>query len=362
MIIQQHRIDQLRAAMEQAEAGALLITHVPHVAYLTGFSGSNAVLLILPDVLHFITDARYAEQVKTELVPLRNCTVHIQRDVWKYIAEQQLLQGAQTLGVESAYLSLASAQSLQQHLQNVRLQLVTGIVEAITMVKTEEEVAHIRAAAAIAERTYDHVLRTVRAGMTEQEVAAEVAYVSRKLGSEADGFDTIVASGARGALPHGQATQKTLQHGELVTLDFGCRVQGFYSDMTRTFALGEPSMFDRGIYELVLRANEAACAAAHGGMNVAVLDGVARSIIEEAGYGAEFLHSLGHGLGREVHERPSISYRFPDDHVPEGAVFTIEPGVYVAERCGVRIEDNLWLTGNGAEILTLAPKYLIVVE
>jgi Xaa-Pro aminopeptidase len=150
--------------------------------------------------------------------------------------------------------------------------------------------------------------------------------------------------------------------GELITLDFGCRVNGFYSDMTRTFALGEPSAFDRSIYNLVLEANEASIQAARGGMKVAELDAVARTIITQAGYEKEFEHGLGHGLGKEVHEKPSVSWRFPDDIAPVGAVITIEPGVYIAGKCGVRIEDDVWLTETSCEVLTSStPKKLIVV-
>jgi Xaa-Pro aminopeptidase len=341
---------------------ALFVTHVPHVAYLTGFSGSSAMLLITPNALHFLTDGRYSEQAKQELVPLPALTLHIEREWWKYIHEQGLALGAKTIGFEAAHTSVLSAEAMKKQLENVELKPLAKIIETVVMQKTREEVDCIKAAADIAAKVYAHVLTTTKARMTENDVAAEVAYISKKLGSESEGFETIVASGVRGALPHGRASNKILQMGELITLDFGCCVSGFYSDMTRTFALGEPSAFDRSIYHLVLQANEASIRAARGGIKVAELDAVARKIITDAGYEKEFEHGLGHGLGKEVHEKPSVSWRFPEETAPAGAVITIEPGVYIAGKCGVRIEDDVWLTETGCEVLTSAPKDLIVVE
>ncbi len=361
--IHEHRINTLRSEFEKRKIEALIITHVPHVAYLTGFTGSSALLVLTRSSVHFLTDGRYAEQARQEVVALPNLSIHIEREWWKFVQEKQLLEGARNVGFEASHVSVAAAEVMKKTVEGREWQPLVGMVEAVIMVKTHEEAGAIREAAEIAAKVYDHVLRTTKAGMTENDVAAEVAYVSKKLGSEGEGFETIVASGVRGALPHGRASNKVIQHGELVTLDFGCRAQGFYSDITRTFAVGEPNLFDRAIFELVLRANEAAIEVAKGGMKVAELDAVARDIIKEAGYAEDFAHGLGHGLGREVHEKPSVSYRFSDDIAPVGTVITIEPGVYLAERCGVRIEDDVWLTESGCEVLTSAtPKHLIVVE
>ena len=361
--IHEHRINTLRAEFDKRKIDALIISHIPHVAYLTGFTGSSAILVLTRSAVHFLTDGRYTEQARQEVVALPNLSIHIEREWWKFVHEKQLLEGARNVGFEASHVSVAVAEVMKKIVEGCEWQPLVGMVEAVVMVKTRDEADAIREAAGIAAKVYAHVLRTTKAGMTENDVAAEVAYVSKKLGSEGEGFETIVASGVRGALPHGRATNKVIQHGELVTLDFGCRSRGFYSDMTRTFAVGEPSLFDRAIFELVLRANKAAIEVAQGGMKVAELDAVARDIIKEAGYGEDFAHGLGHGLGREVHEKPGVSYRFPDDVAPVGAVITIEPGVYLAERCGVRIEDDVWLTETGCEVLTDAtPKHLVVVE
>jgi Xaa-Pro aminopeptidase len=360
--IQEHRIDQLRSEFDKRKIDALLVMHVPHVAYLTGFTGSSAMLVLTRSNAHFITDGRYTEQVRQE-VHVPNITIHIDREWWKLIHEKNLPEDAQILGFEASFISVAVAETMKKVLEGRTLQPLIGLLESVVMVKTRAEASAIREAAEIAAKVYTHVLSTTKAGMTENDVAAEVAYVSKKLGSESGGFETIVASGARGAQPHGRAGEKVIQHGELVTLDFGCCRRGFYSDITRTFAVGEPSRFDRAIFELVLRANEAAISAAKGGMKVGELDAVARDIIKAMGYGDDFTHGLGHGLGREVHEKPSVSYRFPEEIAPVGAVITIEPGIYLAERCGVRIEDDVWLTESGCEVLTSAvPKQLVVVE
>jgi Xaa-Pro aminopeptidase len=364
-LVQQQRISELREQCSKHSIGALLVSHVPHVAYLTGFSGSSALFIITPQELHFLTDGRYGEQAKTELAHLPEIQIHIEREWWKYVTEQGLTRGAKAVGFEAAHVSVLGWEAMKKHFSekfHAELKPLAGILERVVMRKTREEVDSIKAAADIAAKVYDHVMQTTKLGMTENDIAAEVAYVSKKLGSEGEGFETIVASGVRGALPHGRATAKPLQAGELITLDFGCRVNGFYSDMTRTYALGEPSEFDCSIYNLVLEANNASIHAARGGIKAAELDAVARTIIKNAGYEKEFEHGLGHGLGKEVHEKPSVSWRFPDDVAPTGAVITIEPGVYIPNKCGVRIEDDVWLTDTGCEVLTSAPKELIVVE
>jgi Xaa-Pro aminopeptidase len=356
-----NRITALRHAFAAKRLQGFIVSSLTHIRYLTNFSGSSAVLIVLPDALHFFTDGRYAEQVKSELYSIEGLHTHITREPWKYIGEQKLLYGAQRLGFEAQRVSFAAVQSMRKHLKPVRLAPCKNILEPILMPKTAAEVAHIKSAADIAAQVYEYVLNFVKPGQRENEVAAEISYQARKLGSEADAFDIIVASGVRGALPHGRASEKVLQRGELITLDFGCRVQGFHSDLTRTFALGKPKDFDVRIYNLVLEANRRAIAKARAGITCKKLDGVAREIITKAGFGEQFEHSLGHGLGLDVHESPTVSQRFPRMRIPAGAVITIEPGVYVPECCGVRIEDDVWVREDGCEVLTTAPKDLVVV-
>ncbi len=364
-----NRIAALRKVMNSRRIDAFVVSSLPHIRYLTNFSGSSAVLLILHDGIHFLTDGRYAEQIRTELYALDGLCTHITRSTWQCIAEHNLLQSCETVGFEAAVLSWSAVQAMRKQLRTRRGALTgrrfvpcTSIIERLIMSKTADEVAHIRAAAAIADSVYRFVLEIVKPSMCEHDIAAEISYQARKRGSEADAFDIIVASGVRGALPHGRASNKLLQSGELVTIDFGCEVQGFCCDITRTFALGKPSEFDASVYALVLEANKRAIAAARAGISCKRLDAVARDFLARNGYTKEFEHSLGHGLGLEVHELPSVSARSLRSRIPAGAVITIEPGVYIPGRCGVRIEDDIWIHESGCDVLTEAtPKELLVV-
>jgi Xaa-Pro aminopeptidase len=356
-----NRIHALRRVLEHKRLDGFVVTNLTHIRYLTNFSGSNALLLVLPNALHLFTDGRYAEQIKTELYPLAGLRTHITRTTWMYVQEQMLVAGTHRLGFDASAMSYAAVRTMRKHCRPTRFVPCRQILEPLMMVKTPEEVSHIKAAADIAAEVYNVVLEIVKPGISEHDLAAELSYQARKRGSEGDAFDIIVASGVRGALPHGRASKKILQRGELVTIDFGCRVQGFHSDMTRTFALGKPNDFDASIYALVLEANTRAIDQARAGLTCKSLDAVARDIISAAGYGEAFEHSLGHGLGLDVHEPPTVSWRFPRVRLPEGAVITIEPGVYVPNRCGVRIEDDVWLRADGCEVLTHSPKELIIV-
>lgn len=355
------RLQQLRAKIRANDLDAFIITKLAHIRYLTGFSGSNAVVIIMPRSVYFFTDGRYTEQVKTELLPLPRLKTFIERDVWGYVAKHNLLKDAERVGFEADAVSFATAESIKKTIKPTKMLPFSGWLEEITMPKTDEEAAEIKKAADLTAKVYEYILGFVKPGMRESEVAAEISYQGRKLGAEGDAFDIIVASGPRGALPHGRASDKKLKKGELVTLDFGFTVNGFNSDMTRTFAIGKPKPFDKKIYEIVLEAENAAIDAVHAGVNAKELDAVARRIIENAGYGENFNHSLGHGLGINVHENPGISFRADKVSIPEHCVITIEPGIYIPDVCGVRIEDDVRVTATGCTVLTTSPKELIIV-
>lgn len=355
------RIKALRSLLRQHNVDAFIVTHLPHIRYLTGFSGSNAVLIVMPRSLFFFTDGRYTEQIKTELYPLPRLKTFIERDVWQYVSDNSLLGNVGKVGFEAEHTTFAAVERMKKKLKPAKLVPLSGLPEEITVPKTADEVQHIKKAADLAARVYDYILNFVKPGMRENEVAAEISYQAKKLGSEGDAFDIIVASGPRGALPHGHASTKKLKKGELVTLDFGCIVNGFNSDMTRTFALGKPKALHKKVFDIVLEAEQAAVAAVRAGINAKELDAVARNIISEAGYGDNFTHSLGHGLGIKVHENPGISFRSEKTSIPEGSVITIEPGIYISDECGVRIEDDVHVTADGCTVLTTAPRELISV-
>jgi Xaa-Pro aminopeptidase len=244
----------------------------------------------------------------------------------------------------------------------VKLVAAGDLVRDLSAIKTEKDIASIRKAANIAAKVYREILDVVVPGMRELDVAAEISYRGRLHGSEGDAFDIIVASGKRSALPHGRATSKKIANGEMVTLDFGCIVDGFNSDMTRTFAVGEPGDEARAVYRTVYDAERAGVATARAGISARQLDQVCRDVIDEAGYGPNFNHSTGHGLGLEVHEYPAVAARSPEDlKLKAGMVVTIEPGIYLPGKFGVRIEDDVVIEEGGCRELTSPTRQLIIV-
>ena len=355
----QQRLARLRSELARRRVDGVWVTSLPHIRYLTGFSGSAAQLVVLPEALHFLTDDRYAEQVQHELFPVPGLTVHITREPVVWIAQQGLLQGIRRLAFQPT-LAYATVWEARRRWKPCQLVPVSGLMEELFVSKTPAEVELIRRAAQIASRVYESILEHVREGMTERELAAEISYRGRQLGSEGDAFEIIVASGERSAFPHGRASDRRLRRNELVTVDFGCVVGGYVSDMTRTFVLGRANAEQRRIYQLVRQAHERAIEALHVGMRAQDADAVARRLIAEAGYGEFFRHSLGHGIGRSVHEPPALSPRAPRRvRLPAGAVVTVEPGIYLPGRFGVRIEDDVYLTPEGASVLTTASRELL---
>ncbi len=355
------RIKLIRKKLQHLKLDALIVNSLVNIRYLTNFAGSNATLIIRPRALSFITDGRYAEQVSTELFPLPGLKTFIQRDVVSCINKHKLLRNCRTLGVEADHMSLAQYNRLRKALAPLKLKSSSGLVESVTESKKPDEVASIRQAAKIADDVYSYMLGFVKPGMRESDVAAEISYQAKKRGSEADAFDIIVASGPRSALPHGRASAKKIRKGELVTFDFGCCVNGFNSDMTRTFVMGKANREQRKIYNTVLDAHLAAIDAIRIGMPCKDLDSVARNIISEAGYGEAFNHSLGHGLGINVHEKPILSQRAGNSVLVENSVITIEPGIYIPGKFGVRIEDDIYVSHDGNHILNTSPKELLSV-
>jgi Xaa-Pro aminopeptidase len=353
------RLERLRRQLDERSLDAVLVTHLPHVRYLSGFSGSAGVLLVTRDDAAFVTDFRYQEQIAEELVP--GVRGFIDRAPYDRMKSEGMLADAMRVGFQENYLSVASFDALRKKLRKVRLEKTDDLIPTLAMIKTDDEVALIRKAANIAAKVYAEILEVVAPGMRENEVAAEISYRGRRHGADGDAFDIIVASGPRGALPHGRASTKKIRKGELVTLDFGFRYQGFNSDMTRTFAVGEPSREAREVYDIVLRAQKKGVAAARAGMSAKELDDVCRDEITAAGFGAEFGHSTGHGLGIEVHETPYVAARGVDQMLEPNMVVTIEPGIYLPGRLGVRIEDDVVIGDGRSKSLTTSPKELIVV-
>ncbi|WDL97015.1 M24 family metallopeptidase [Alicyclobacillus sp. ALC3] len=356
----EQRIKNLQALLSDQGLDAMLVSSPENRRYLSGFTGSAGSVLVTPNRAWMIVDFRYLEQVQVQCKGLevirQGDTV---ADTLRDVIEQEHLG---RVGLEDHALSHRDARqflNLEKTVTNLRIVSAGGLVEQLRTRKDITEVDTIRKAAQIADAGFEHILSVIRPGVTEIEVAFELETFMRRQGASHIAFDTIVASGWRGAWPHGVASDKLLASGELVTLDFGAVVDGYCSDITRTVCIGEPTTEQRSLYDHVLESQVRALHALRVGMTGREADAVARSYLSDHGLGEAFGHSLGHGLGLEVHEAPRLS-KVSDDILTEGMVVTIEPGAYLPQFGGVRIEDDVWFTPDGnVEILTHAPKQLI---
>ncbi|MFB1098967.1 M24 family metallopeptidase [Terribacillus sp. JSM ZJ617] len=351
------KLEKLRALMEKKNLDAFIVTSAQNRRYISGFTGSAGLLIITKSKQLFLTDFRYIEQA-TEQAPDFEIIEHKQSIIQEASA-QLLKEGAQQAGFEHEDVTFA----LYQQFQNaVHADLIpaSGLIEELRLIKSEAELAIMKTAAEIADAAYTHILTFVKPGMKEIEVSNELEFFMRKQGATQSSFDTIVASGYRSALPHGVASDKEIQKGELVTLDYGALYNGYCSDITRTFAVGEISDKLREIYDIVLEANLRGVAGVKPGITGKEADALTRDYISEKGYGQYFGHSTGHGLGMDVHESPALSFR-SDTVLKPGMVVTVEPGIYIPEVGGCRIEDDLVLTADGSERLTFSTKDLITL-
>jgi Xaa-Pro aminopeptidase len=354
------RVNQLREELRRREVPAALIMHPENVGYLSGFTGSTAALLITADRALFITDSRYTLQAGRECPGFELAITQGSGQYADRIAEEAGKLGVQEVAVEADYLTLAQFEQISKKLEQLELKPLADLVAPLRRVKDREELDRIRAACALVDRAFDYLLTLVKPGVSERDVAIELEYWMKKHGSEKEAFDSIVASGVRSALPHGRASEKLIEAGDLVTFDFGARVGGYVSDLTRTVVVGRFTEKQREVYDTVLQAQEAAIAAIRPGANGKDVDQVARDLIAAAGYGDHFGHGLGHGIGRTVHDHVALSQRSELTLAP-GMVVTVEPGIYIEGWGGVRIEDDVLVTENGREVLTHAPKHLIEV-
>lgn len=355
------RVDSLRSRFEALRVDSFLVTFLPHLRYLSGFSGSAGAGLITPRSLHFFTDGRYAQQIRKEVKG--GWKFHVSpssETLFELIRDSGVLRAGARVGIDGNSLLYREFRQLKKHLPGVKFLPKAGVIEEIAAVKDETEIRSIRKAVEITDRTFSEILSMIRPGVRESDLAAEISYRQRRLGAERDAFETIVASGERSALPHGHATAKKIARGDLLTLDFGCVVDGYHSDMTRTVGVGRLSAEARKIYALVRDAQRAAVDAARAGIRTRDLDAVARGVIKKGGHDRHFRHSLGHGIGLQIHEAPRISVQSRATLVP-GNVVTIEPGVYIPGLGGVRIEDDVVIGRDGCTVLNRTPRELLIV-
>jgi Xaa-Pro aminopeptidase len=355
------RASNVRDDFQAAEIDALLVTHLPNIRYLTGFTGSAALLLVTPDRLVFATDGRYRTQAGEQLARAGvEATIEIgttqaaQRD-----AIAAALEPKARLGLEAHAITWAQQRELATSLDGHELVATTGLVEQLRRVKEPAEVARIRTACAIADDAFGHLLPRLAAGITERDFALELEVEMRRRGASGNSFDPIIASGPNAAMPHARPTDRRVEPGELVVIDFGCVVDGYCSDMTRTVSVGDPGPDARRLWDVVRDSQWAGRAAVRAGTDCATVDRACREVIEAAGWGDAFVHGTGHGVGLEIHEAPRVAASARDT-LEVGSVVTVEPGVYLPGVGGVRIEDTVVVTADGADPLTEFPKDLLL--
>ena len=354
------RIGALRSRLWKLGCDALVISHGPNVRYLCGFTGSSGALLLTRNEAIFFTDFRYQTQAAGQIGDAARVVIG-QRGLWEEILKTARRQGVKNLGVEAAHVSYGQAQELAHSLRKTRLVAVKDAPEKLRLHKDDGELEIIREAVRINDETFAEILDLVRPGASEAEIALAIEVGIRKRGGSGTSFQAIVASGTRSALPHGVASEKLIENGDLLTIDMGAIWDGYCSDMTRTVNVGKAAPKAREIYDLVYRAQVAASDAMRPGISCVEADKIARDIISEAGFGAFFGHGLGHGVGMDIHEAPRVSY-LGKGKLAAGQIVTCEPGVYLEGFGGVRIEDMLHITQNGAQILTQTPKPATLLE
>lgn len=356
--IHRRRVAMLRAGLKLRRLDAFVTSHAASLRYLCGYSGSNGLLIITPQRSVFLTDFRYKEAVASEVTA--DLTIIGAGSLLQVAADRKHLAGRKQIGFEKEHLTVAAMESVRRLIDPKRIVPVAGLVEQLRMVKDDTELALLRNAFTISDKVFTRVLGIIKPGITERELSAEISYLHKRYGAENDSFDVIVASGARGSLPHGTASDKPLRNREFITLDFGCLYNGYHSDMTRTVCLGSPTAEMRKVYRIVADAQQRGCDAVRAGIEARKVDGVSRRMIANAGYGKFFGHSLGHGVGLDIHELPRVAPKSADV-LKEGNVITIEPGIYLPGRFGIRIEDTVIVRTAGCDLLTGSPKELIVL-
>jgi Xaa-Pro aminopeptidase len=351
------KLAAIRKQISENNIDALLIENPVNRRYLSGFEGSSGVLLISRDKAYLVVDFRYLEQAANQAPDFEIVRRH--EDLLPELAVLIEKAGWKRIGFEAKHTIYKDYVEMEEKLPAKMISLENGI-EKLRIIKTDTEKKIMKQGAMLLDQAYDYLKTLIRSGMKESELALELEIYLLRHGASERSFRFIVASGFRGAMPHGTATDKIMEKGDLVTIDFGVVFNGYATDMTRTLSIGEPSQELRTIYELVYNAQKEAAAAIMPGRKANEIDAVARDIIKEAGYAEYFGHGLGHGVGLEVHEAPILNPQ-SDTVLEPGMVLTVEPGVYLPGKGGVRIEDMIYVTENGMELLTGSERELFIV-
>jgi Xaa-Pro aminopeptidase len=354
------RLPRLRALLDEAGADALLVTHLTNIRYLTGFTGSAALLLVRADGALFVSDGRYRDQAREQLAANG---IDASIEISALEQDERLAAGAEGLGrigLESTHVTWAAKRRYATKVfAGAQVVATENLVERLRATKDDGEIARIEHACAIADRALAEVLPRLAEEPTERDFGLELDMTMRRLGASDVSFETIVGSGPNGAKPHARPTDRRVREGDLVVLDFGALYDGYHSDMTRTVCVGEPSTTQRRMDDVVRAAQAAGVAAVRPGVTGREVDQVCRDVIAEAGWLDAFLHGTGHGVGLDIHEDPRVA-QSGTATLAVGHVVTVEPGVYLPEHGGVRIEDTVVVTPDGCRPLTTAPKELLL--
>jgi len=352
------RIHKLREKFDELAIDALLISKPENLRYFSGFTGSAGILLITPLEAYLLTDFRYIEQASEQAKGFK--VLDHKHPMLGFLHTLMSSLKIQRVGFEDEFMVFSQYNTFREKLEDVEFTPVKDTLTKLRRVKDQSEIKSLTKAVEISDLAFTHILNFIKPGISEKAVSLELEYFMKKNGAEKLAFEIIVASGQRSSLPHGVASEKTITSGDFVTMDFGAVYQGYHSDMTRTVVVGPISEKQTEIYNIVLRAQLAASSAIKAGKTAQEVDAVARDIITNAGYGDNFGHGLGHGVGLEIHEKPGLSPN--DESVLEvGMAVTVEPGIYIPNWGGVRIEDTVIVTKDGCKVLTNSTKELIKI-
>jgi Xaa-Pro aminopeptidase len=357
LIMLNERISSVRGYLDRHGVEAIIFLGLPNIRYLAGFTGSDGCLVVSRDKGWFLTDSRYTTQASIEVAGLEIIEYRVKKDG---VCDLLNAESMKKVGIEAEHTTVAFAKALGATLPETEFLPIGIELDDLRLIKSDVELQLLEKCADIASHSLLGILDKLKPGAVERVISLEIEFAMKREGAEEKSFDFIVASGKRGALPHGKASDKRVEAGELVTIDFGAVYNGYHSDETVTVSVGEPDKQQREIYSIVKDAHDKALQAVRPGVSLRELDGIARGFIENKGFSEYFGHGLGHGVGLEVHERPVVSPR-SEQIAEEGMVFTIEPGIYIPEWGGVRIEDTVVVTGNGCRVLTKVPKDLMIL-
>lgn len=354
----ERRINELREKLLEKKIDSIIISSDTNLRYISGFTGDSSYAIVTQKDAFFVTDFRYVEQLQSE-APHFEIIKHT-GDILGTIANRLKEAGVVSIGFEQDFVTYGLFKKFEEKFSWLQLEPTSGIIESLRIVKDDEEIKLIKKAVEIADEAFSYMLTVIKPGMTEKQVDLLLQNKMRELGAEKNSFDSIIASGYRSSLPHGAASDKVIEVGDFLTMDFGAVYKGYISDMTRTVVIGEPSEKQKEIYNIVLEAQLNGCNNVKAGMTGKEADALTRDIIESYGYGDKFGHGTGHGIGIDVHEAPSLSPRCETVLKP-GMTVTVEPGIYIPDFGGVRIEDDVLITETGREVLTKSPKELISI-